>query len=214
MTPCLTLDPAAASVVAALEDDPFYRSICAVYADDIGRRRAVLEQYFTYSILEGRSIGRCVHLADPARGVAVWLLPQASEVLSRSARQKRAFLEATLLPEGCANYYRILEFMSARAAKVVDGNAWYLSIIAVDPGAQGRGLGRKLLEPTIAEADGVAATCFLETFSPRSISFYERLGFITRARFAEPTTGADYALMVRDPGLSLDRGQPTPPEPL
>lgn len=90
--------------------------------------------------------------------------------------------------------------MSAKAASVVDDDAWYFSIVAVDPTAQGQGLGRKLLEPTIAEADRVSATCYLETFSPRNLPFYERLGFVTEARFAEPTTGADYAVMVRYPG--------------
>ena len=82
---------------------------------------------------------------------------------------------------------------------MVDDDAWYLSIVAVAPAAQGQGLGRKLLEPMIAEADRVSATCYLETFSPRNLSFYERLGFAARARFAEPTTGADYVVMVRYP---------------
>ncbi len=73
--PVVTIDPANASAVAALENDPFYRSICASSARDTVRRRAILAQYFAYSIQEGRDIGRCVHLADPTRGVAVWLLP-------------------------------------------------------------------------------------------------------------------------------------------
>jgi len=167
---------------------------------DAVRRRAVLTQYFAYSIQEGREIGRCVHLAVRTRGVAVWLLPQAPDVQSRAAHNKRVFLETTLDAEGCANYYRMVNFMSAQAASVVDDDAWYLSIVAVDPTAQGQGLGRKLLEPTIAEADRVSATCYLETFSPRNFAFYERLGFTTAARFAEPTTGEDYAVMVRYPG--------------
>jgi GNAT superfamily N-acetyltransferase len=82
----------------------------------------------------------------------------------------------------------------------------YLSIVAVDPAAQGQGLGRKLLEPTIAEADRLSATCYLETFSLRNLSFYERLGFSTEARFAEPTTGADYAVMVRYPNAPAASG--------
>jgi len=194
------LDPACSSLVAALEDDPFYLSICAPRARDAARRRAVLAGYFDYSIQEGRDIGRCVHLADPARGAAVWLLPQAPDAHARAARKKRAFLEATLNAEGCANYYRIVHFMKSKAAGVVDDEAWYLSIIAVDPAAQGQGLGRTLLEPTLAEADRVSATCYLETFNPRSISFYERLRFRTEAGFAEPTTGANYALLPRSPG--------------
>jgi GNAT superfamily N-acetyltransferase len=190
-------DPASLSAVAALEDDPFYRSICAPYEADTVRRRAVLAKYFDYSIQEGRELGRCVHLADEARGVAVWLLPESPEVESQAAQQKRTFLHATLSAKGCANYYRIIEFMSAKSATLVDEAAWYLSIVAVAPAAQGQGFGRKLLEPTIAEADRAGVTCYLETFSQRNLPFYQRLGFAPAARFTEPTTGAEYTVMVR-----------------
>jgi GNAT superfamily N-acetyltransferase len=185
--------------VAALENDPFYLAISAPYEADAVRRRAALAHYFDYSIQEGGDIGRCVHLADRALGVAVWLLPQSPEGQSRAAHKKRVFLEGTLGVEGCANYYRIVAFMHSKAVSVVSDDAWYLSIVAVDPAAQGQGLGRKLLEPTITEAERLGATCYLETFSPRNPSFYGRLGFATAARFAEPTTGAEYAVMVRYP---------------
>jgi ribosomal protein S18 acetylase RimI-like enzyme len=206
--PVVRMDPACGSAVAALEDDPFYRSICGASVSDAGQRRAVLEQYFDYSIQEGRDIGRCVHLEDRTRGVAVWLLPQTPEVQARAAKNKRAFLERALDAEGCANYYRIVDFMHGKAVRVVHGDAWYLSIVAVDPALQGQGLGRKLLELTIVEADGVGATCYLETFSARNPSFYERLGFATKARFTEPTTGAEYAVMVRYPKARTEKGSP------
>ena len=193
-------DPACSSAVAALEDDPFYRSICAPYYSDTVRRRAVLAKYFDYSIQEGRKLGRCIHLADETRGVAVWLLPQSSRLESQAAQRKRTFLHAALSPKGCENYYRIIEFMSAKSASLVDEAAWYLSIVAVDPAAQGQGLGRKLLEPTITEADHAGVTCYLETFSQRNLSFYQRLGFSAAARFTEPTTAAEYTVMVRRPG--------------
>jgi GNAT superfamily N-acetyltransferase len=193
-------DPASASAVAALEDDPFYRSICAPYHSDTVRRRAVLAKYFDYSIQEGRELGRCIHLADEARGVAVWLLPQSPELESQAAERKRTFLQTALNAEGCANYYRIIKFMSTKSATLIDDAAWYLSIVAVAPAAQGQGLGRNLLEPTIAEADRAGVTCYLETFSPRNLSFYQRLGFAIAAQFTEPTTGAEYTVMVRPPG--------------
>jgi GNAT superfamily N-acetyltransferase len=60
-----------------------------------------------------------------------------------------------------------------------------------------QGLGRKLLEPTLEEADRAGVTCYLETFSQRNLSFYQRLGFAAAARFTEPTTGAEYTVMVR-----------------
>jgi hypothetical protein len=113
-------DPASASAVAALENDPFYRAISVAYEGNPARRRAALEHYFDYSIQEGRDTGRCVHLPDWTLGVAVWLLPQPAEVQALAAHRKRTFLEMTLGAEGCANYYRIVEFMHGKAAGVVD----------------------------------------------------------------------------------------------
>jgi len=192
-------DPACQSVVAALEDDPFYRSISEQFAGDIVERRRALTRYFAYSIEEARSLGRTVHLADPTQGVAAWLLPQSDEIRARAAAQKRPFLENTLGARGVRNYYRMVEYMSGKSKALVSDRAWYLSIIAVDPSLHGRGLGQQLLQPTLAEADANDAISYLETFGLRTTRFYERLGFSTVARFDEPTTGARYAFMVRTP---------------
>lgn len=200
------IDGRCTSAVAALENDPFYRSICGAYGYHAAARRVLLQRYFAYSIKEGEDLGRCLHLAEPGSGVAVWLLPQSPDVESRAACYKHAFLEKTLDAEGCANYYRIVEFMKMQAASLVADDAWYLSIVAVHPAAQRQGLGRQLLEPTIAEADGCAATCYLETFNQGSMAFYERLGFVIVARCEEPTTGAVYATMVRRATRRFDLG--------
>jgi GNAT superfamily N-acetyltransferase len=192
-------DPACSSAVAALEDDPFYRSISEEFASDIVKQRRVLASYFAYSIEEGRALGRTIHLADPAQGVAVWLLPQPAEIQTSAAERKRLFLASTLGARGASNYYHMVEYMSGKSQRLVSDDAWYLSIIAVDPSLQGRGLGQQLLAPTLEEADANEATSYLETFGSRSVPFYERLGFRTVARFDEPTTEAQYALMVRNP---------------
>ena len=69
----------------------------------------------------------------------------------------------------------------------------------IEPQAQGRGLGRKLLEPMLNEADAATASCYLETFSIRNVTFYTRLGFGVVGMPHEPTTGAHYAIMLRHP---------------
>ena len=192
------MDPACGSVVAALEDDPFYRSISEEFAGDIAQRRRALTRYFAYSIEEGRTLGRTIHLTDPSQGVAVWLLPQPDEIRARAAERKRAFLQDTLGSRGVRNYYRMVEYMSGKSKALVSDRAWYLSIIAVDPSLHGRGLGQQLLQPTLVEADANDAVTYLETFGLRTTRFYERLGFSAAARFDEPTTAAQYALMVRN----------------
>jgi len=205
---CPLKDPACAAAVSALEGDPFYRCITSEFASDDLRRRAALAAYLEYSIAQGRRIGRVVHLEAADRGIAVWVLPQAAEVQDGERLRKRAYLREVLGERGCLSYASIVDYMSARACSVVASDAWYLSIIAIAPEAQGRGYGARLLAPTLAEADAATAICYLETFNPRSMRFYERLGFVTRAEFDEPTTRARYQLMVRAPanGATTGRG--------
>lgn len=202
INPSTIADPASAGAVLALEGDPFYRSITVDFEADLARRHSVLADYFSLSIEEGRNYGRCVHLPDPTPGVAVWHLPQTSDRHSRIAAQKRKNLARTLGPKGLENYYRIVGYMHSRAEHMVSPEAWYLSILAINPAQQGRGLGRQLLAPTLAEADGRGVECFLETFSERAHNFYRRLGFHERAKYMEPTAGAEYVLMVRASGGS------------
>jgi GNAT superfamily N-acetyltransferase len=192
-----SLDPACASAVAALEDDPFYSRISQQFAHENVRRRAALARYFDYSIQQGVRIGRVVHLDEARVGVAVWLLPQSAAVAERERLQKHSFLRGVLGEQGCINYERMVDSMGVQTRKIVGADAWYLSIVAVAPQAQGRGLGVRLLTPTLAEADAAGAVCYLETFSSRSMKFYERLGFVAREAFAEPTAQARYTLMVR-----------------
>jgi len=191
------LDSACATAVSALEHDPFYRCITTEFGSDDARRRAALAEYFDYSIQQGARIGRVVHLKAADMGVAVWVLPQSDGGRERERTQKGAYLRRVLGEVGCENYARIVDFMSGRAGSIVGNDSWYLSIVAVAPQAQGRGLGARLLAPTLAEADAAPAVCYLETFNPRSLRFYQRLGFVTRAEFDEPTTRARYAIMVR-----------------
>jgi len=203
------IDPASAAAAVALESDPFYRCITVEFAADAARRREALRAYLDYSIEEGMRIGRVVHLEEADSGVAIWLLPQIHEIQERERAHKHAFLRQLLGESGSANYCAMVEYMSGRAHTVVGSDAWYLSIVAVARHEQGRGLGARLLAPTLAEADAARALCYLETFGHKSRSFYERLEFLTRAEFAEPTTAARYAIMTRLPRsvVSGERGR-------
>jgi GNAT superfamily N-acetyltransferase len=130
-------------------------------------------------------------------GAAVWLLPAEASVYDAETRAKAEFLAEVLGPAGLDAYQRIIAFMKPRAAAVIGKSAWYLSIVGVAPSAQGQGLGRRLLEPTLAEADAAGVDCYLETFDPRNPGFYGRLGFSTVASHSEPVTGKSYAIMIR-----------------
>ncbi len=194
-----TFGTTAPALVAALLDDPFYQAITADCGVDVAARCSMLTQYFEYSLREADRTGRCIVHEDPALGAAAWLLPRPPQVEAAEASAKAACLAELLGPRGWDNYRRIIASMSGRSRPLVPAHAWYLTIIAVHPAAQGRGIGARLLRPTLAEASRAGAYAFLETFTPRNLLFYEHAGFVRVAEFLEPTTGARYALMGRAP---------------
>lgn len=54
---------------------------------------------------------------------------------------------------------------------------YYLAVVGVEPAAQGRGLGSRLMFPILSEADAGGVAAYLEASTPRSRLLYERHGF-------------------------------------
>jgi GNAT superfamily N-acetyltransferase len=190
------LSKALPALALSLSSDPFYQAITVECRSPLQRQR-VLESYFEYSLAEAQRTGHCALASDPTLGATAWLLPRRLEVEATESEAKHGFLQALLGPKGYQNYQDILSFMSPRAARHVENNAWYLSIVGVHPSAQGKGLGQQLLLPTLRLAAEQQAPCYLETFTPRNLAFYTRLGFQSAAEYLEPTTGASYTIMHR-----------------
>jgi GNAT superfamily N-acetyltransferase len=190
--------PSVPGLVAALSGDVFYRTILIEHDGD-DAKRAALARYMAYSIEEAERTGRVVLADEPAIGAALWLLPRTPAVEAREHAAKHAFLRDLCGPVGYANYARIVGFMHEQASALIRSDAWYLSILGVDPAVQSRGIGARLVEPTMAEARAAGAVSWLETFTDRGVRFYERVGFTLVAWHDEPTTGRRYAVLSRDP---------------
>ena len=178
----------AVALYRALTKDPFYRTIAGAQRHDPSIFETALVGYFEYALDEAEAIGRLV-VDDEQLGAAAWFLPIAPGIAHEAKIQKERVLYEVLSEAGLVAYQQITEFMSQRSRVCIPSNAWYLSIIGIAPQAQGRGLGRKLLEPMLAEADAATASCYLETFSMRNVTFYTRLGFGVVGRPHEPRPG-------------------------
>lgn len=76
---------------------------------------------------------------------------------------------------------------------------WYLEALGVHPGSQGSGIGTGLMRYVI-EITG-NAPCYLETGSPKNVSFYERVGFAVMNSAAQltPENGPTHWTMLRQP---------------
>jgi ribosomal protein S18 acetylase RimI-like enzyme len=54
---------------------------------------------------------------------------------------------------------------------------WYLPMIGVDTGQQGRGVGTSLMQHALAACDDDRLPAYLESTNPRNVPLYERFGF-------------------------------------
>lgn len=190
-------DVLAATLTAALFDDPFYQAIVVGGSRD--EQRARLTQYFLHSLVEGRAVGRVDTTADGRSGAAIWTPPAGAPGVEAAASAKLERFDALLTPKGRAAYTAIGDFFHEQVDGRLPADVWYLSILGVDPTRHGAGLGSQLVRAGLGRVDADGRPAFVETFNPRSVPFYERHGFVQTISADEPTTGRRYWLLLRPP---------------
>ena len=94
------------------------------------------------------------------------------------------------------------------ALATVRERLWFLSLLAVEPGLQGAGTGRLLLEAALRTAQGAAAGWILSSEDPRALRRYASAGFALEPGYAATGT-VDRALLpavpqVRDGSWEAD----------
>lgn len=187
----------AAALYDALREDAFYQAM--ERSVDNGSGKAAMRRYMDYSMVEAARYGFLFISDVHDHGCSVWARPLDAALAAEKHHRKRAFLESHMGPASVTTYDTICDFMTSMARPLIAEDAWYLSILGILPEFQGRGLGAGLVEGGLVETDRLGASTYLETFTPRNRSFYERLGYRSLQTFHEPTTDAQYTLMVREP---------------
>jgi ribosomal protein S18 acetylase RimI-like enzyme len=148
---------------------------------DEGARARALPYVQRACLRDALAAGR-VHVAireGEIAGVAAWLPPGGFPLSPR--RQLRVAPDmARVLASAPRSLPRLLRF-TARVAKLHPSQPyWYLEVVGVEPSQQGLGIGTRLLEPGIFEAEGAGQPCYLETMTERNVGWYRRLGFEVR----------------------------------
>ena len=113
---------------------------------------------------------RTVWQAEDFAAVALWLAPGSEPDAARIVN----VLSDGVSDEQHVDTFDVLEQMGAAHPRYPH---WYLPWLGVDPGAQGQGLGSRLLEECLTRVDADRLPAYLETPNPRTIAFYERHGF-------------------------------------
>lgn len=181
----------------ALKDDPFYIAIERSIGDHEHAKHKMLK-YFDYSIYESQKYGEIVIPEGSAYGVSVWAKPIADDAEVKRTKEKKAFLLHELGENTLDTYNKIVYFMSDKAKSLICSKAWYLSIVGILPTFQGKGYGSNLITPILSQTDRLDVPTYLETFTPRTKKFYRQLGYSEIGTFFEPTTQAEYSIMMRE----------------
>ena len=183
----------------ALTEDAFYITMeRSVSGGSVQRREAML-RYYDYSMKEARKYGRLYRPTGKAFGASIWSKPVSGELSKQMTDEKKAFLKIHMGDASLDKYAQITGGMAERTATVAPPNSWYLSIVGIAPSFQSRGLGGTLIRPILDMTDEMGIYTYLETFTPRNRSFYQRLGFQEAGAFDAPGVNARYWVMLRKP---------------
>ena len=188
----------AETLYSALKHDAFYATM--EKSVDNGSAKEAMIKYMDYSIIEGEQFGELFIPEKHDYGVSVWTRPLYEEHEEEKHKQKEIFLEDHMGKGSLEIYNSIISFMSKKAIPLIDESSWYLSIIGILPEFQGQGLGIGLVKNILERTDRLGIPTYLETYTPRNITFYNRLGYEAVKCFHEPTVDAEYWLMIRDAG--------------
>jgi ribosomal protein S18 acetylase RimI-like enzyme len=180
---------AAVALSRAFHDDPLQ-----VYTlPDPAERAALSPALFAAALRYGLLFGEVLTTAGRPVGAAVWLGPNGWDITPEKAAAAGFDRLGGEIGEDAAE-----RFFSALAAgdpyhrEAVPPAHWYVMVVGIAPEAQGKGLGRALLQPMIDRAAAAGQPCYLETANPANVAFYERLGFDRVAEIVEPRSGVRF----------------------
>lgn len=183
----------------ALIEDAFYITMEGSVSGLPNQRREAMLRYYDFSMQEARKYGQLVAPTGRGVGAAIWSKPVNDVLAEQMVDEKKAFIRNHMGAASLDTYTQITAFMAQQTATVVPPTNWYLSIVGIAPPFQGKGLGGTLVRPVLDQADDCGVHTYLETFTPRNMRFYARLGFQEAGSFDEPETKARYWVMVRKP---------------
>ncbi|MEX0761291.1 MAG: GNAT family N-acetyltransferase [Dehalococcoidia bacterium] len=179
----------------AFQNEPNFTYIIP---DEAKRERALQWFFGTFTARLGFWYGK-IYTTPDALGGAVWMAPGNKVTFGGALRAGLLSMPWRFGWGGLRRSMEISSHIDRMRKDVAPERHWYLMALGIDPAAQGKGIGSALVGPTLAQTDAEAVDCYLETFSERNVTFYQRFGFEVRGD-AQPTkSGIPFWGMVREP---------------
>jgi GNAT superfamily N-acetyltransferase len=190
-------DEAAIVATRAFQNDPFFEFLSP---HPLIRARGL--SLFWRSIIasagpEDRSLcardgsGRLV-------GTAIWIRPGGLPLPVRTQLKQAGGALRALAPHPPAlrDGSKYLVAMDKAHIRI---EHWYLELLVVDPSVQRLGIGAKLQQDVLDEADRAGLPCYLETQNPDNLPYYERFGYAVAQELHPVKKGPPLWTMQREP---------------
>jgi GNAT superfamily N-acetyltransferase len=182
----------AVALAKAFYDDPLMTWV----SPDDDRRLERLERSFRLFYRRLYSPRDETYTTEDVVGAAAWFPPE--RVKLGVAERIRA--TPGLVAGFGRDLARFLRFVSLADSKHPKERHYYLPVVGVEPGSQGRGIGTALLRPVLERCDSEGIPAYLEATSPRNRACYLRNGFEDMEEVTLPKGGPPMWLMWREPG--------------
>ena len=196
-------DAASQVLARAFREDPMMQYLIPNDA----RRERVLPRFFSglvrYCLAHGE-----VHTTPELDGVACWLSPgNAKTTFPRMIRSRMILAPFQLGPAGFRRLVNLTSYTDTLHERLLPEPHWYLWLLGVEPSSKGRGIGGKLLQPALEQADSTGLPCYLETQNTNNLKFYENHGFGLANVDKVPRRELQVWTMIRPPvGVSAKPG--------
>lgn len=189
-------EASAALAARAFHDDPIFVWI----EPAVAARRRMLEAMFLALTRRSHRLAIALTTGPSMLGVSLWKSPE----LRRLTPEQQAMtgidrLGESLEPAARDRFAAVFEPAGAALEEVSPEPVWYLGVLAVEPGQQGRGIGTSLMRPILDRADVGHYAVTLETGQPKNLPLYRRYGFEVTRELPPPEPGGPVVWTMKRP---------------
>jgi GNAT superfamily N-acetyltransferase len=176
----------------AFDDDPVVNHL----AKQDGQREGRVRRFLRLALVPLTFPFGETYVTGGFEGAAYWNPP--------NQRPHGFWNDLRLLPHlirvtGVAGLPRAIRCLDLLERKHPGAPHHYLFTLAVEPSMQGRGIGGRLMEPTLERCDREGVPAYLESTNERNVPLYERHGFRVLDEVALPDAGPTLWRMWREP---------------
>lgn len=191
-------EPAVAALVSAFEQDEVKIRLSPHLQGRKRMLRWLLGGVVRHCLTRGE-----VYCDAQASGAACWLPPGKENLNFLDTLRAWGMFPGTIGAMSLHSIWLSIEMQHITEKKhkaLMPEPHWYLFLLGVSSGCQGRGIGGKLIEPVLERASRENISCYLETQTEANVAFYQRRGFEVMDQVHLPGINLPIWFMKREPG--------------